>query len=80
MGDSFLVTRARGAAGCWKGYGPLATRGGGRWRRAQQSFIYMGRLRPRVHPPTLLYNTFDSKGTSFVYLLWTNGTPLISPT
>ena len=39
VGERFLVTRARVAAGCWKGYGPLATRAG---RSAQQSFIWRG--------------------------------------
>ena len=31
---------------------------------------------PEVQPLTLLYTSFDRKGTTFFYkLLWTNGTP-----
>ena len=73
MGERFLVTRARVAAGCWKGYGPLATRGGG--GEEYSTKFYTGRLRPRVRPLTLLYTIFDREGTSFVHLLLTNGTP-----
>ena len=36
---------------------------------------YTGRLRPEVQPLTLLYTIFHEKGTPFVYLLLTNGTP-----
>ena len=35
---------------------------------------YTRRLRPKVQTLTLLYNIFDKKGTSSVYLLLTNGT------
>ena len=34
-----------------------------------------GRVRPEVQPLTLLYTILDRKGTLFVYLLLTNGTP-----
>ena len=34
-----------------------------------------GRHRPEVLPVTLSYTIFHEKGTSFVYLLLTNGTP-----
>ena len=34
-----------------------------------------GRLRPAVQPLTLLYTIFDRKGTPFIHLLLTNGTP-----
>ena len=37
--------------------------------------FYTGRIRPEVQPLTLLCTNFDGKGTSFVYLLLTNGTP-----
>ena len=37
--------------------------------------IYTGRLRLESNPLTLLYTFFHGKGTPFVYLLWTNGTP-----
>ena len=37
--------------------------------------FYTGRLRPEVQPLTLLYTIFHEKGTPFVYLLLTNGTP-----
>ena len=37
--------------------------------------VYAGRLRPEVQPLTLLYTIFHEKGTYFVYLLMTNGTP-----
>ena len=36
---------------------------------------YTGRLRPKAQPLTLLYTSFDRKGTPFVYHLLTNGTP-----
>ena len=35
-----------------------------------------GRLRPGVQPLTLLNNSYDRKGTSFVYIPLKNGTPL----
>ena len=35
-----------------------------------------GRLRPKVQPLTLLNNSYDRKGTSFVYIPLKNGTPL----
>ena len=35
-----------------------------------------GRLRPEVQPLTLLNNSYDRKGTSFVYIPLKNGTPL----
>ena len=35
--------------------------------------FYTERLRPEVHPLTLLYIIFDRKGTPFVHLLLTNG-------
>lgn len=50
MGDSFLVTRARGAAGCWKGYGPLATRGGEVEEGSTKFYIY-GEAPPQGPPP-----------------------------
>ena len=34
-----------------------------------------GGLCPKVQPLTLLYTIFHEKGTPFVYLLLTNGTP-----
>ena len=41
--------------------------------------FYTGRLRPEVQPLTILYNIFhenlNEKGSPFVYLLLTNGTP-----
>ena len=37
-------------------------------------FLYREAL-PEVQPLTLLYTIFHEKGTSFVYLLLTNGTP-----
>ena len=37
--------------------------------------FYAGRLRPEVQPLTLLYTIFHEKGTPFVYLLLTTGTP-----
>ena len=39
--------------------------------------FYTGRLalRPEVHPLTFLYTIFHERGTPFVYLPWTNGTP-----
>ena len=37
--------------------------------------FYTGRLRPEVQPLTLLCTIFHEKGTPFVYLLLTNGTP-----
>ena len=35
--------------------------------------VYMGRIHPKVQPLTLLYTIFHAKGTTFVYLLLTNG-------
>ena len=37
--------------------------------------FYTGKLRPEVQPLILLYTIFHEKGTPFVYLLLTNGTP-----
>ena len=37
--------------------------------------VYTGRLRPKVQLLTLLNTIFHEKGTPFVYLLLTNGTP-----
>ena len=37
--------------------------------------FYKARLLPEVQPLTLLYTIFHEKGTPFVYLLLTNGTP-----
>ena len=48
MGERFLVTRARVAAGCWKGYGPLATRGGGGGVLNQ---VLYGEALPQGPPP-----------------------------
>ena len=49
------------------------------WERAEEhwkkKYIYTLSLRAEVQPPTLLYTTFDRKGTPFVYLLLTNGAP-----
>ena len=41
------------------------------------SNIHTETLRPEVEPITLLYTIFHEKGTPFVYLLLTNGTPFI---
>ena len=41
------------------------------------SNIHTGMLRPEVEPITLFYTIFHEKGTPFVYLLLTNGTPFI---
>ena len=35
----------------------------------------MGRLHPKVQPLTLLYTSFDRKGTPFIYPVLTNGNP-----
>ena len=43
--------------------------------RGYSTTLYTGRLRPKVQPLTLFYATFDRKGTHFLYLLLTNGTP-----
>ena len=37
--------------------------------------VLSGGLRLKVQPLTLLYTIFDTKGTPFVYLLLTNGSP-----
>ena len=37
--------------------------------------FYTVRLRPEIRPLTLLYTIFDRKGTPFLYLLLTTGTP-----
>ena len=37
--------------------------------------FYMGRLRAEIQPLTLLYTIFETKGTPFVNILWTNITP-----
>ena len=37
--------------------------------------FYIERLHPKVQPLTLLYTIFDLKGSHFVYLQLTNGTP-----
>jgi len=37
--------------------------------------VYTGWLLPEVQPLTLLYTIFHGKGTLFLYLLLTNGTP-----
>ena len=37
--------------------------------------FYMGKLRPKVQTLTLLCTIFERKGTPFVYLQLTNGTP-----
>ena len=37
--------------------------------------VYTGRLHPKVQPLTLLYTIFHEKGTPYVCLLLTNGTP-----
>ena len=38
--------------------------------------VFYGEVHPEeVHPLTLLYTIFNRKGTPFVYLLLTNGTP-----
>ena len=50
---------------------PPPTPGGG--KGTQQNNVYVGRLRPVAQPLTLLYTIFHKKGTSFVYLLLTNG-------
>ena len=40
--------------------------------------VYTGRLRLMVQPLTLLYTIFHKKGTPFVYLSLTNGTPWVA--
>ena len=40
-----------------------------------QQFFFTRRLRPEFQPLTLSYTIFHEKGTPFVYLLLTNGTP-----
>ena len=50
---------------------PPQTRGGG----GTQQF-YPGRPRPEVQPLTLLYTTFDRKGSPFVYLVYWQMVPL----
>ena len=45
------------------------------WGGGYSLNVYTGRLRPEVQPLTLLYTIFHEKGTPFVYLLLTNGTP-----
>ena len=65
MGERFLVTRARGAAGKGKVF----------WLAPGGGEVYTGRSRPRVRPLTLLYTIFDREDTSFVHLLLTNGVP-----
>ena len=42
---------------------------------AYSTNFYTGRLRPEAQPLTLLYTICHEKGTPFVYLLLTNGTP-----
>ena len=37
--------------------------------------LYTGRLSTEVQPLTLLHTIFHEKGTPFVYLPFTNGTP-----
>ena len=43
--------------------------------RGYSANVYTGRSRPKVQPITLLYTIFHEKGTPFVYILLTNGTP-----
>ena len=38
--------------------------------------VFYGRLCPKVQPLTVLYTILDEKGTPFIHLLLTNGTPL----
>ena len=46
------------------------------FQRGYSPKIYTGGSAPRSNPsPTYLYIIFDGKGTTFVYLLSTNGTP-----
>ena len=46
-------------------------------RLCLNSFMFSsGRLRPEVQPLTLLKNSYDRKGTSFVYIPLKNGTHL----
>ena len=47
----------------------------GAWGGGYSTKFYTGRFRPEVQPLTLLYTIFHEKGTPFVYLLLTNGTP-----
>ena len=51
---------------------PMPGGGGG---VTQQNNVHKGRLWLKVHPLTVLYTIFHKKGTPFVYLLFTNGTP-----
>ena len=50
--------------------------GAGRGGGGDSANFYTGRFGPEVQPLTLLYTMiFHEKGTRFVYLLLTNGTP-----
>ena len=48
---------------------------GGREGLGRAKKCLSGRLPPEVQPRTLLYTISHNKGTPFVYLLLTNGTP-----
>ena len=49
--------------------------GGGGVGGGYSTKFYMERLHPEVQALTHLYTIFDSKGTPFIYILLTNGTP-----
>ena len=51
-------------------FSPLGEGGGG-----YSTNIYTGRLCHEVQPLTFLYTIFHEKGTPFIHLLLTNGTP-----
>ena len=44
--------------------------------RGTSIIFFTGRLRPEVHPLTLLHAIFGRKGTPFSSLLLTNGAPI----
>ena len=46
------------------------------WKGKYARRVNKGRLRPEVQLLTILYTIYDRKGTLFVYLLSTNGTPI----
>ena len=59
---------------CQRSGGPLSEHGG-MFPGGYSTKFYTGRLRPEVQPLTLLNTIFERKGTPFIHLLLTNGTP-----
>ena len=53
----------------------VSTGGGGGWGLGLLNKVLYGRLRAEIQPLTLLYTIFETKGTPFVNILWTNITP-----